>query len=194
MVAKIMNTLYLPTRAAWRKWLKDNHKTEKEVWLIFYKAKSGRPNIPYDDAVEEALCFGWIDSIIKKLDEERYARKFTPRTNINKWSELNKRRARKMIAARKMTKAGLAKIPGLSLNEKSVASNQKPKNELPCPSYIKKEFMAEKKVWENFCNLAPSYKRMYILWIDNAKGEDTRARRIEESIRLLRQNKKLGLK
>ncbi|UCC32844.1 MAG: hypothetical protein JSW53_03315, partial [Candidatus Bathyarchaeota archaeon] len=88
--------LYVTNRDEWRSWLEKNHEAEKEVWLIFYKKHVGKPSVPYEDAVEEALCFGWIDSIIKKIDEKKFVRKFTPRKSSSRWSELNRKRAQKM--------------------------------------------------------------------------------------------------
>src|SRR5207247_11176130 len=90
-------TLYVTNPDEWRSWLTKHYQSETEVWLIYYKKHSGRPRIPYDDAVEEALCFGWIDSIGKRMDDEKFAQKFTPRRDRTKWSELNKRRVRKLI-------------------------------------------------------------------------------------------------
>jgi uncharacterized protein YdeI (YjbR/CyaY-like superfamily) len=102
--------LYVANRDDWRAWLKENHDARKEVWLIYYKKQTGKPSISYDDSVEEALCFGWVDSIIKKIDDEKFARKFTPRTGKSTWSEANKKRVEKMIREGKMTETGLAKI------------------------------------------------------------------------------------
>jgi uncharacterized protein YdeI (YjbR/CyaY-like superfamily) len=96
-------TLYVTNRTDWRSWLRKHHDREKEIWLIYYKQLTGKPRIPYEDAVEEALCFGWIDSTVKRLDQERYAQKFTPRRANSHWSVLNKKRAKKMIQAGKMT-------------------------------------------------------------------------------------------
>ena len=92
-----MKQLYVTNRDEWRDWLSRHHATETEVWLIFYKKETCKPTIFYEAAIEEALCFGWIDSIIKKIDATRYARKFTPRKDNSKWSALNKKRAKKMI-------------------------------------------------------------------------------------------------
>jgi len=102
--------LYLAKRDDWRAWLLENHGAKKEVWLIYYKKQTGKPSISYDDSVEEALCFGWVDSIIKKIDYEKFARKFTPRTRRSTWSESNKKRVEKMIREGKMTEAGLSRI------------------------------------------------------------------------------------
>jgi uncharacterized protein YdeI (YjbR/CyaY-like superfamily) len=106
-------TLHVTTRNEWRAWLAEHHDTEKEVWLISYKKHTGRPQIPYDEAVEEALCFGWIDSLVKTIDEERFAQKFTPRKMKNNWSESNKRRVKKLVREGRMTQAGLSKIKGV---------------------------------------------------------------------------------
>ena len=105
-----MKQLYVTNRGQWREWLSTNHATKDGIWLIFYKKETSRPSIAYEIAVEEALCFGWIDSIIKKIDAARYARKFTPRSDKSYWSQLNKKRAAKMIRRGRMTEVGLAKI------------------------------------------------------------------------------------
>ena len=107
---EIKHSLHVATRQAWREWLAENHAAQREVWLIFYKQHTGQPSLPYADALDEALCFGWIDSIIQKIDEERYARKFTPRANTAKWSEVNLRRVAVLIEEGRMTPAGLAKL------------------------------------------------------------------------------------
>lgn len=106
---EITKQLYVTDRDAWRAWLEKNYDTEKEIWLIYYKKHTGKPRIPYDDAVEEALCFGWIDSTVKRVDDEKFAQKFTPRKNKSNWSDLNKKRAKKMIREGRMTKAGFLK-------------------------------------------------------------------------------------
>src|ERR1044072_1059586 len=103
-------TLYIADRRAWRAWLEENHARETEVWLVYYKKHTGRPRIPYDDAVEEALCFGWIDSTVRRLDEERFLQKFTPRKLKSNWCESNVKRARRLIAEGLMTKAGFDAI------------------------------------------------------------------------------------
>src|SRR5919206_1474760 len=104
-------TLYVKDRAAWRAWLEENHASEREVWLVYYKKHTGRPRVPYDDAVEEALCFGWIDSLVKTLDADRYIQKFTPRVNARKWSRSNLERVKKLLREGRMTEAGRAKLP-----------------------------------------------------------------------------------
>ena len=105
-----MQQLYVKSLAEWKSWLEENRDSSPGVWLVFYKKESGQPSLTYEDAIEEALCHGWIDSIIKKIDDERYLRKFTPRKDDSKWSELNKKRVEKMIREKRMTSAGMAKI------------------------------------------------------------------------------------
>ncbi len=186
-------TLYLPTRKQWRQWLAKNHKSVKVIWLVYYRKETGKPSIPYEDSVEEALCFGWIDSIVKKLDNDRYARKFTPRTNMKNWSDPNKRRMAKMLKAGKVTKAGLATIERIDLTVSAPAPRKKP-SPLEIPDYIVKAFRQDRKVWDNFCAMSKSNQRYFVMWISSAKKEETRARRIAESIKYLKQNQKLGLK
>ena len=164
----------------------------KEVWLIYYKKHAGRPRIPYDDAVEEALCFGWIDSIVQKIDDERYAQS-PPRKNNSKRSESNKRRRRGLLKAGKMAQAGLAKIgDGVLGVDEGPRPGAKPK-EIVIPHYLKEALRANEQAW-NFNNLAPSYRRQFIGWVTAAKKEETRNRRTKEAVELLTRNKKLGMK
>src|SRR5262245_46769206 len=107
---KAFKTLPATDRENWRIWLAKNHASEKEVWLTFAKKHTGRAGMSYEESVEEALCYGWIDSTVKRINDESYARKFTPRTDTANWSELNKRRAEKCIREGRMTEVGLAKI------------------------------------------------------------------------------------
>ena len=190
---KMSKTLHVTNREDWRQWLKKNHDKEREVWLIFYKKHTGKPGVPYDDAVEEALCFGWIDSIIKRIDDEKFSRKFTPRKPGSKWSELNKKRVEKMIQQGRMTEAGLALIKAAKKSGKWEQVISHPE-EFDLPPEVIKAISANEKAWENFNNLAPSYKKQYIGWITTAKKEETRQRRLKEAVEILTQGKKLGLK
>jgi len=108
---EIGETIYVTTREEFRAWLESNHKFKKEIWLIQYKKVTKKPSIPYVDAVEEAICFGWIDGFEKGMDAERYATRFTPRRPKSNWTETNKQRAQKMIAAGRMTESGRAAFP-----------------------------------------------------------------------------------
>lgn len=187
---KITKTLYLTDRKNWRTWLKQNYVKKKEIWLIYYKKHTGKPRIPYDDAVEEALCFGWIDSTVRKLSSEKYAQKFTPRKSDSRWSQLNIQRAKKMIKKKRMTKAGLALF--------KEAAKKKPrtpimKKKYAVPSDLKNALVRNKKALENFSNFAPSYRKMYVLWILDAKKKETREKRIKRVVQRSARNEKPGM-
>ena len=188
-----MKQLYVTNREQWRNWLTGHHAGEAGVWLIFYKKETCRPTIGYEDAVEEALCFGWIDSIIKKIDNTKYVRKFTPRKDKSKWSALNRKRANKMIKEGRMTEAGLAKIKTArktGLWEK----DGRPRISFDVPPELAKALAQNRKAKENFDKLALSYRKQYIGWIAVAKRAETKKLRVEESIALLEKGKKLGMK
>jgi len=190
---KITCELYVTNRDDWRRWLRQNHDTKTEVWLIYYKKHTDKPSIPYNDSVEEAICFGWIDNIIKRIDDEKFARKFTPRKAKSKWSELNKKRARKMIEKEKMTETGLTKIrEAKKSGEWSKTATQR--KEIIIPAYMKEAIAKNEEALTNFNNLAKSYKRQYVGWITSAKRKETRRKRLAEAIKLLEKNEKLGMK
>jgi uncharacterized protein YdeI (YjbR/CyaY-like superfamily) len=191
---KITKTFHARNREEWRAWLKKNHDVETVVWLVFYKKQTGQPSIPYEDAVEEALCFGWIDSVIQRIDDKKYGRKFTPRKGDSKWSAPNKRRVAKMIREGKMTEAGFSKLNYSGVQDDYGRTPRRKAQELVVPPYFKRALLGNRKAWENFNKLAPSYRRSYILWIATAKTDETRDRRLREAVQLLAQNKKLGLR
>ncbi len=188
------STLYVSDRNEWRRWLEKNGDKETVTWLIFYKKSSGKRSLPYPDAVEEALCFGWIDSIIKRLDDEKYIRKFTPRKERSRWSVLNVNRVRKMISQGRMKEKGLALFRYAKKNGLLPEPGTKPGKDLSIPEFISDALSANIKAAEYFNSLAPSHKRLYIFWIMDAKKEETRLRRLQEVIGLLNEGKKLGLK
>jgi uncharacterized protein YdeI (YjbR/CyaY-like superfamily) len=192
-VSSMIKQLYVADREQWRDWLSKNHATKAGIWLIFYKKETSKPTIEYEAAVEEALCFGWVDSIIKKVDDARYVRKFTPRSDKSKWSPLNKKHVNKMIKEGRMTEIGLAKIKTAKktgLWEK----DGRPRISFDMPPEFAKTLARNKKAKENFDKLAPTYRKHYIGWIAVAKRQETKKRRIEESIALLEKGQKLGLK
>jgi uncharacterized protein YdeI (YjbR/CyaY-like superfamily) len=192
-----MNLLHPTTRPAWRTWLAANHAGETEIWLVYSKRHTHQPRVEYAEAVEEALCFGWIDSIVRTIDADRYAQKFTPRKAKSKWSALNLERFARMVREGKMTSAGLAKAP--PEEEAAAAVPAIPKapvgeGEEAVPSYIEEALRANGVAWTNFSRFAPSYRRLYIRWIEAAKREETRRKRLAEAVSLLERNQKLGLK
>lgn len=179
--SKKMLCLYITKRRDWRKWLEKNHYKEAEIWLISYRKATGKPNLPYNDAVEEALCFGWIDSMVKKLDDERSAQRFTPRNPKSTWSKMNKVRARRLITEGKMTKAGLAKLQNIH-------------NSFVIPTNILKALKSNKTVWNNFRNFPDSYKRIRIGWIDGArKRPEEFKKRLDYFLKMTAKNQKFGM-
>jgi len=188
-----MKDIYIKTLAGWRDWLKQNHDKSSGVWLIFYKKLSERTSLEYDASVEEALCFGWIDSIIKKLDEERYVRKFTPRKPDSRWSELNRSRVEKLMAQGLMTGSGIALVE--KAKKKGLWEDSgRPKISFDIPEEFENALVKNKKAKKFFDQLAPSYRNRFIGWITMAKRQETRDKRVSEAIALLEQGKKLGLK
>ena len=185
--------LCVSNRKEWRFWLEKNHAIAKEIWLVYFKKKTGQPSIDYPDSVEEALCFGWIDGLKKSIDEQMYAYRFTPRKKGSKWSPLNIKLAKKMIKEGQMTRSGLRAFnQRIAYDEKILEARDA--NEIPLTLEIEKALKANSKAWENFISLAPSYKKQYVGWLRSAKKKETMVRRIEEAIALLRENKKLGMK
>jgi uncharacterized protein YdeI (YjbR/CyaY-like superfamily) len=172
----------------WRAWLLRHHASAREVWLTFYKQHTGLPSVAYEDAVDEALCFGWIDSLIKRLDDRRYARKFTPRQAHSRWSASNRKRYEELRVAGRLTPAGINRAPS------DGAENEVPKVPARVPAYIRNAFKKRPEAWRIFDGLAPSHQRRYVLWIHSAKREDTRIRRLEEAVRKLVTGAPLGLK
>jgi len=186
---KTLKTFYAANREEWRAWLEKHHKTETEIWLIYYKKSSGRPRIPYDDAVEEALCFGWVDSLVKRIDDEKYSQKFTPRKDRLKWSEPNKIRARAMIEQGRMTDAGLAVIGDGILG---AGSGRKRNQHDSMPAFIEAALNGNKRARANFDSIAPYRQRRYVLWITSPKREETQKERLSKIIALLAQSKNPG--
>lgn len=178
---EITETLYAQDRAAWRQWLAENHATKMEIWLVSYSKESGRPRIPYLHAVEEALCFGWIDGIAKKMDAERTAQRFTPRKPKSNWTELNKERMRRLIARGLMTEAGLAVAPDLSVESFTIAPD------------ILAALQADPVVWANYLQFDGLYQRVRVSTIEEARRQpDEFRRRLDKFLDMTRQNKTYG--
>jgi len=184
----MINQLFFTNLSEWRAWLSQNHNNVKSIWMIYCKKHTKIQCISRKDALQEALCWGWIDSLVKRIDEDRYVLKFTPRTNYNKWSEVNKQHIRELLATNRMTEFGLAKIDLKILDEKPETRKE------TIPEYISNELAKHKKAKIFFDQLAPSHQRKYIDWIDSAKKEETKLRRLNQAIELLHSNKKLGMK
>ena len=183
-----MNTFDAATLAQWRKWLVEHHDLESEVWLIFHKRHTGRASVAYQDALDEALCFDWIDSLVKRLDDARYARKFTPRKPNSKWSAINRKHYARLKASGRLMPAGLARPP--------TARTYAPRRTFSSkvPRYIQEALGKHPRALKHFEGLAPSLRRRYVGWIDLAKREETKIRRLKKVLRVLAVGKLLGLK
>jgi uncharacterized protein YdeI (YjbR/CyaY-like superfamily) len=179
--------VYCATREEWHDWLGANHDKCKSIWLIYYKKGSGKPRVPYEDAVEEALCFGWIDSTVKRMDEERYRQLFTPRNPKSGWSESNVARMEKLIKEGCMTEAGLAQYS----NPAAHRSTTRDLDNVTPPGFME-AVEKDEKARAYFNKLPPSQTKQYFRWINDAKREETKQKRISESVELLAQGKKLG--
>jgi uncharacterized protein YdeI (YjbR/CyaY-like superfamily) len=184
--------LFFKDRTEWRQWLEQNHGTSTGVWLIHYKKKSQKKSVTHVEAVDEALCFGWIDSILKKIDEDSFILKFSPRKSKSVWSKINKDKAEQLIAQGKMTPAGLEKIKEAQQHGLwDVAYTNKVKERLPTD--LKQELIKNRAAWKHFQAFANSYRNMYIGWVKNTKNSDTRKRRIDEVVKRSELNKKPGI-
>jgi uncharacterized protein YdeI (YjbR/CyaY-like superfamily) len=189
-----MRLLEVTDAAGWREWLATHHDREREIWLVFWKVHTGRRRVTYEEAVEEALCFGWIDSIVRRLDEERYAQKFTPRSDATKWSASNRARLRRLIAAGRMAAAGLARVCPEVLASLASPAPAPDSREPELGPEVEAELRADGKAWQGFQLLPPSQRRLHVRWIMAAKRDETRRRRLAEVMGLLAQGKRLGLK
>ena len=185
---EITRTLYVPDRAGWRAWLQEHYRTEPDVWLVYYRRESGRPRVGYNDAVEEALCFGWIDSVVKPLPGVPGARaqRFTPRRPGSQLSETNKARVRRLVEEGRMTKAGLAALAG------------HPDALVPAPLRVapdvRRALQAEPGAWRNFEAFPEAYKRIRLGWIEGARGRpEVFARRLRHFVRMTAQGKRYGM-
>ena len=182
------------SRKAWRSWLEAHHAERAEVWVVFYKRHTGKPTLSYNDAVEEAVCFGWIDGVKRSLDDQRYMHRFSPRQPNSKWSATNRKRAERMI------KAGLMAPPGLKMIRRAKRAGTwetQPVTatiDVTVPPELAARLRRNTKAARFFESLAPSYRRQFTGWINSAKREETRRRRVDEAVALLEQGEKLGMR
>ena len=168
-----------------------HHKTASDIWLVYYKKESGKRRIPYNDAVEEALCYGWIDSLTKPRDKESWVQRFTPRRKKSPLSEMNKERVRRLIKAGKMTRSGLERIR----HEMDGRSAKRPKLKkfiLPCD--ILQHLKSDPVVWKNFKNFPKTYQHIRVAWIDGSRNRpDFFAQRLRYFMKMTARNKKFGM-
>lgn len=186
-----MTPIFFTEKELFREWLEKNHRTEKEVVVGFYKKGSGKPSMNWSEAVDQALCFGWIDSIRRSIDSESYSNRFTPRKPTSIWSAINIKKIEELTLAGLMTLEG-QKAYDLRKEEKSKIYSHETENIALDPLY-EKQFKAHKNAWDFFEKLAPSYKKITIHWIMSAKREKTRWSRLEKAISESEQHKKIKL-
>ena len=186
---KITKTLYIKNKEDWRKWLEKSHDKEKEIWLVYYKKSSGKLRIPYNEAVDEALCFGWIDSIVKSIDEESYVQRFTPRRKNSPISEMNKERVRRLIKQKRMTSYGLKAISKFFNLEKDK------KEKFTIPEKILKALKSDKEVWKNFQNFPKGYQKVRISYIESQEkhSKENFEKSLRNFIKMTKKNKKFGM-
>jgi uncharacterized protein YdeI (YjbR/CyaY-like superfamily) len=177
--------LAMPSRAAWRAWLAENHATSSGVWLIVHKKNSTEPGVGYVDAVEEALCFGWIDSLTQSLDETTYRQVFTPRKPRSVWAKSNKERVERLIAQGQMTPAGLAAIEVAKAN--GSWSSYDAVDELAVPDDLAAALSANPTAEQYWQGFSASARKGILYWISTAKRQETRARRIARTVELAEQ-------
>ncbi len=180
------NQFYPEDRKAWRDWLLKNHATSKNIWIIIYHKNSGRPSVSYGEAVEEALCFGWIDSKPNKRDNEGYYLSFARRNPDSKWSKANRERAGRMIRQGLMTEKGLEIIT--IAKEAGTWTALEEAQQSIIPPDLQLAFETSELAKKNFSDFPPSSKRIILEWILNAKRPETRRKRLEETVRLAEEN------
>jgi len=178
---EITKTLHVTNCKDWRKWLREHYKTEKEIWLVYYKKSTGKRRIEYNAAVEEALCFGWIDSTVKSLDKERTAQRFSPRKPKSKYSPANKERLRKLLTQRKVIKEVRETLGDIS------------EEQFEIPKDILKEIKANKEAWKHFQKFSDAYKRIRIGFIEGARKRPQEfKKRLRYFIKMTEKNKQYG--
>lgn len=180
--------LYFKTDTEWRTWLHKNHSTTKGVYLIFYKVENKEPSMRWEEAVKVALCYGWIDSTVKSLGNGKRRQYFTPRKPKSVWSALNKKYIKELSANNLMHDSGLKTVAIAKENESWTALDDV-ENEV-IPQALQKAFNKNKEAFNNYKNFAPSYRKGYLYWLNAAKREATREKRILEIIKLCEANKK----
>jgi uncharacterized protein YdeI (YjbR/CyaY-like superfamily) len=176
-----MKARFFPTPAKWRRWLEAHHASHAELWVGFYKRDSGRPSISWPESVDQALCFGWIDGVRKRLDAESYAIRFTPRRPGSVWSDVNTRRAKQLISAGLMHGTGLAAFRRREQGKAGVYSFEQRKNPKLAPALLRR-FKAAVKAWKFFQGQPAWYQRTATWWVVSARKDETRLRRLETLI------------
>lgn len=180
------------SRSAWRIWLDAHHDSCDAAVVVFYKRHTRKSTLTYDDAVEEAICFGWIDGVKRSIDADRYSHRFTPRQPNSRWSATNRQRAERMIGSGLMMAAGSAAIR--QAKRAGTWQPKAPSVDLTVPPELAKRLEKNRQAAAFFESLAPSYRHHFIAWINVAKRAETKQRRIDEALELLARGEKLGMR
>jgi uncharacterized protein YdeI (YjbR/CyaY-like superfamily) len=186
-----MNPQYFMTQAKFHQWLEKHHARSVELWVGFYKKNSGKPSLTYPEALDEALCFGWIDGIRKTVDAERYTIRFTPRQPKSNWSNVNIKRMQELMAEGRVQPAGLAAFEARTAEKSGVYTYENRLQQLSAE--YEKQFRANKQAWAYFQAQAPYYQRTACGWVMTARKEETRLRRLATLIEDSAQGRRLGM-
>ncbi len=184
-----MTVTFFTTQAAFRKWLEKHHKKETELLVGFYKVGSDKLSMTWSQSVDQALCFGWIDGVRRSIDKESYCIRFTPRKRTSIWSAININKVEELNKSGLMTLDGQKAFDLRTENRSRIYSHEKEPVNL-APNY-KRQFKMNKLAWDFFEEQAPSYKKVMIHWIMNAKQEKTRLSRLEKTIKISGQQKRM---
>jgi len=187
-----MNGKLFKNKTEWREWLDKHHATETEIWVVYYKKHCGKESMQYEEAVEEALCYGWIDSKVKRIDDEKYMQKYTPRQDKSNWSKSNKKRVKRLIEEGRMAQAGITMV---EIAKQNGSWNRLDDIEaVPVIPEDLGDALAENALAKNnFENFAPSYQKQYLWWLKSAKKIETRNRRLLEIVKRCEQGVKPGM-
>jgi uncharacterized protein YdeI (YjbR/CyaY-like superfamily) len=183
---KGLEVVEVPDRAAWRLWLESNHASSPGVWLVFHKKNSAGSSQSYDEAIEEALAYGWIDSTTNRLDDDRYIVLLTPRKPGSVWARTNKARVDRLIAEGRMAEAGLAKVEAAKRDGSWTSLDDV--EDLVIADDLAAAFSSNPTAWRNYQAFPESAKKQLLYYVYGVKRPETRARRIEEAVRLARDN------
>lgn len=189
----ITETFFAEDSESWREWLKVNHDKKHEIWLILYKKHMKDPCVSYEDAVRESLCFGWIDGIMKRIDDKSHVIRFTPRRKSSIWSRSNLKRVGILIEEGRMRDSGM-EIYLQRDPEKCAPGEDRRTGEPLVPEYFQKNLDNDPELEAAFNSLAPSQQKQYLYWITSAKKEETRTRRIRAAIEMIRSGKRPGMR
>jgi uncharacterized protein YdeI (YjbR/CyaY-like superfamily) len=178
--------------AQWRRWLERNHARSDGEWVYMYKKGAAKKGLRYTDALDEALCWGWIDGQVRAVDADRFRQRWTPRRKSSTWSDTNKAKVKRLIAEGRMAAPGLAAVAAARRDGRWQAGSGDP---LPdkVPPKLRQALSADPAARRNFAAFAPSYRRLYCAWVADAKTEATRTRRISAVVRRCRENRKPGI-